>query len=1230
MTGRLSVERPSHKRSKSALALSLLHRDKQKIDGAREEALSDTGSEPGSETGSPTTTTSQSAIGGLRSSRHKQRSNAPDLITSSTSSPLTTTTSRDDLSGALGPGPSIEQSVRLFRLFEILRGGDKEAIAKAVTDSKSLEGTTIVHLAIQCADPVVVEHILSVAKSDAEAAIDVNARDKEGNTPLHLASMLGRPSTVRLLLQQPEIDESLTNYQRQAPMDLAKIPEISQQLQLARSLYVDSKVKEVQQAVSGAKYDELENILEDSRVENVLDVNGGELATDTTTVQTGGTLLHEAARKRDTQLIQILLLHGADPFRRDHKGKLAQDVTKDERTRAILRKSPAAAAAQRGIQERAVLGNQSSPSTEGTPGGKDSREIKGYLKKWTNYTTGFKLRWFVLEDGVLSYYKHQDDADSACRGAINMRIAKLHLDPQDKTRFEIEGKSSVKYHLKANHAVEAKRWFWVLNNAIQWTKDEAKAEERKRQQSAEALRRAKNEQFTGKGLTPATAVGLSSSTTGSKVSLSESGTGPRDATGDDEHSILGSNELGQEPPRLTRTSGTAMIEGDLDEEEEYGDDASENEVQPASKDAFNITAHSASLQLKLLSQVSAALESESRKDPTIQISHPTVAQAMSTYQAAVSNLEGLVKDLLKIARDRDAYWQYRLDREADVRRLWEDSMARVAREQEELEGRIGESEDKRKRTKRVLKEVLEGATPAMSPAGSRRPTQITDQITEALGDLQMGKDRALPRRRSIGIKDLGRRKSTIADLADISDSDSDEDEEFFDAVDAGEVEIVEEMPLPSPKETAAEDIQSPPEKEGRIKKKDEIAPSFKGYEDPVRTRLKMDNDDRPKISLWGILKSMIGKDMTKMTLPVSFNEPTSLLQRVTEDMEYTDLLDIAADRLDSTERMVYVAAFAASEYASTIGRVAKPFNPLLGETYEYVRPDKGYRFLIEQVSHHPPIGAAWAEAPKWDYYGESAVKSKFYGKSFDINPLGTWFLKLRPASGGEEHYTWKKVTSSVIGIITGSPTVDNYGTMEIKNHTTGELCTLDFKPRGWKASSAYQVTGKVVGKDGKTRWSMGGRWNDKIYARLTPGFEDAELKPSAKTGYEAGSTQAFLVWQAHERPTGIPFNLTPFVVTFQALPDRLRPLLPPTDTRFRPDQRAMEDGEYDRAATEKNRVEEKQRAKRREREERGEEWTPRWFEKAKDEVTGEEFWRCTGEYWRCRERGEWTNVEEIF
>lgn len=259
------------------------------------------------------------------------------------------------------------------------------------------------------------------------------------------------------------------------------------------------------------------------------------------------------------------------------------------------------------------------------------------------------------------------------------------------------------------------------------------------------------------------------------------------------------------------------------------------------------------------------------------------------------------------------------------------------------------------------------------------------------------------------------------------------------------------------------------------------------------------------------------------------------------------------------------------------------------------------------------------------------MKSKFYGKSFDINPLGTWFLKLRPVDGGPpELYTWKKVTSSVVGIITGNPTVDNYGSMEVKNWTTGELCVMEFKQRGWKASSAFQVSGKVMDSSGKTRWSIGGRWNDKIYARLTPGFEGSVEPPLGGRAEPDNPHQAFLVWEAHARPTGIPFNLTPFVVTLNAVPDTLRPHLPPTDTRLRPDQRAMEDGEYDFAATEKNRVEEKQRAKKRQRENRGEEFVPRWFSKGKCEITGEEYWVNNGEYWKHRADGNWQDCEDIF
>src|SRR4051812_40440013 len=102
-------------------------------------------------------------------------------------------------------------------------------------------------------------------------------------------------------------------------------------------------------------------------------------------------------------------------------------------------------------------------------------------------------------------------------------------------------------------------------------------------------------------------------------------------------------------------------------------------------------------------------------------------------------------------------------------------------------------------------------------------------------------------------------------------------------------------------------------------------------------------------------------------------------------------VDVAAHEKDPLRRIAFVAAFAMSNYSSTIGRIAKPFNPMLvrafralrltwlmccfiqSETFEYVRLDKQYRYVSEQVSHHPPISACWAESPSWHYYGEVRV-----------------------------------------------------------------------------------------------------------------------------------------------------------------------------------------------------------------------------------------------------------------
>lgn len=735
-------------------------------------------------------------------------------------------------------GASIEQSVRLFKIFEALRNGDTAAIARAAREGGEgkLEGTTILHLAIQCAEQPVIEYVLS------QQPADVNTRDRDGNTPLHVAASLGRAQAVKLLLEQKGINDSATNFQGKTALDLARSPDIFQQLQLARSVFIDGRVRQIQQYVTKSDYEGLKQVLADPRVRSTLDVNGPELATDPSTTEHGGTLLHEAARKKDLELAQLLLLNGADPFRRDRKGKLPQDVTKDERTRAILKKSPAAQAAQMNIQQKTIIGESAqtgaAPSSEGGPGGKDSREMKGYLRKWTNYTSGYKLRWFVLEDGVLSYYKHQDDAGSACRGAINMRIAKLHMDPKDKLLFEIHGKSSVKYNLKANHQIEAKRWFWALNNAIQWAKDEAREEQKRQQQDTLAIREARNEQLerqrtretdvaqTGnRMLVPGTAVDYVS--TGASTPLAGS------TLGDAPSTYEPSMRDGESGQLLSRTN-TATIEGDIDDDEEYGDDASSHEMKPANKDAFSITAQSAKLQLDLLEQVSTALQSEKAKKPDMMVSHPTVVQALSSYDTAVGNLKGLLSDLLRITRDHEAYWQYRVDREQNIRRLWEDSMARVAMEQEQLESRFGESEDKRKRTKKALKEVLEG-----NRQESREATPMEKPT------LDLPTDHLATRGRRMTIQELTNNE--------FSDDESEVEEEFFDAVDAGEVEVVDVMPPSSPpaKVPAPEvKVVTDEDEVDKGQKGREISKSYKGYEDGLRKRLKLDADNRPKVSLW--------------------------------------------------------------------------------------------------------------------------------------------------------------------------------------------------------------------------------------------------------------------------------------------------------------------------------------------------------------------------------------------
>jgi hypothetical protein len=80
-------------------------------------------------------------------------------------------------------------------------------------------------------------------------------------------------------------------------------------------------------------------------------------------------------------------------------------------------------------------------------------------------------------------------------------------------------------------------------------------------------------------------------------------------------------------------------------------------------------------------------------------------------------------------------------------------------------------------------------------------------------------------------------------------------------------------------------------------------------------------------------------------MPVVLNEPLTLLQRNSEIFAFNGLIEQALKEEDSLMRLAYISAYSAARCYLTNGRIHKPFNPMLGETYEMVTPE--FRSIAE-------------------------------------------------------------------------------------------------------------------------------------------------------------------------------------------------------------------------------------------------------------------------------------------
>lgn len=91
--------------------------------------------------------------------------------------------------------------------------------------------------------------------------------------------------------------------------------------------------------------------------------------------------------------------------------------------------------------------------------------MEGTLWKWTNYLSGWQPRWFVLEVGVLAYYKSQEEVGLGSRGSVKMACCEISVHPTDSVRIDLKIPPDQYMYLRAATPAERQQWLVALGTA---------------------------------------------------------------------------------------------------------------------------------------------------------------------------------------------------------------------------------------------------------------------------------------------------------------------------------------------------------------------------------------------------------------------------------------------------------------------------------------------------------------------------------------------------------------------------------------------------------------------------------------------------------------------------------------------------------------------------------------------------------------------------------------------
>ncbi|XP_074104277.1 oxysterol-binding protein-related protein 9 isoform X3 [Cotesia typhae] len=304
----------------------------------------------------------------------------------------------------------------------------------------------------------------------------------------------------------------------------------------------------------------------------------------------------------------------------------------------------------------------------------------------------------------------------------------------------------------------------------------------------------------------------------------------------------------------------------------------------------------------------------------------------------------------------------------------------------------------------------------------------------------------------------------------------------------------------------------------------------------------------------------IGMDLTKVALPTFILERRSLLEMYADYFAHPEHFLRIADLSTPKERMVQVVRwYLCSFHAGRKSGVAKkPYNPILGEIFRCYwdagESNNSHRnettrasvntasdgsvpwcqndqlcFIAEQVSHHPPVSAFYAEHrdKKICFNAHVWTKSKFLGLSIGVHNIGKGWINL--LEHGEE-YVLTFPNGYGRSILT-VPWIELGGTTTITCAQTGYQATIDFLTKPFYGGKRNRIVCQVTQPGEKKPFLViNGDWSGIMEAKYSDGqtelFADVTtipvVKKMVKPISEQNDNESRKVWR--EVTVGLKIN----------------------------------------------------------------------------------------------------------